>query len=110
MATAAIPATFAAFVEERNRVVAESHAAELRALPPEVVHRELVDRAASTGDPDLERLALEYLPLTFSRRHGDPSRPWNRFSIQVRDRGRHARRFVTKATGETSSRTGRRCA
>jgi hypothetical protein len=28
---------------------------------------------------------LEYLPLTFSRRHGDPSRPWNRFSIRVRD-------------------------
>jgi hypothetical protein len=32
-----------------------------------------------------ERLVLEYLPLTFSRRHGDPSRPWNRFSIRVRD-------------------------
>ncbi len=28
---------------------------------------------------------LEYLPLTFSRRHGDPSRPWNRFSINVRN-------------------------
>jgi hypothetical protein len=28
---------------------------------------------------------LGYLPLTFSRRHGDPSRPWNRFSIRVRD-------------------------
>ena len=27
------------------------------------------------------RLVYEYLPLTFSRRHGDPSRPWNRFSI-----------------------------
>jgi hypothetical protein len=24
---------------------------------------------------------LDYLPLTFSRRHGDPSRPWNRFLI-----------------------------
>jgi hypothetical protein len=81
------PGDFRAFVEERNRVVAESHAAELRALPPEVDHRELVDRAAATGDPDLERLALEYLPLTFSRRHGDPSRPWNRFSIQVRAEG-----------------------
>ncbi len=28
---------------------------------------------------------LAYLPLTFSRRHGDPSRPWNKFSIRVRD-------------------------
>ena len=24
----------------------------------------------------------EYLPLYFGRRHGDPSRPWNRFAIQ----------------------------
>ena len=29
----------------------------------------------------MERLCNEYLPLTFSRRHGDPSRPWNRFAI-----------------------------
>lgn len=41
--------------------------------------------AESSGDPHLERLALEYLPLTFSRRHGDPSRPWNRFSIDIRN-------------------------
>ena len=27
----------------------------------------------------------EYLPLTFGRRHGDPSRPWNLFSIRVQD-------------------------
>jgi len=32
-----------------------------------------------------ERLVREYLPLTFSRRHGDPSRPWNLFSVHVRD-------------------------
>ena len=41
-------------------------------------------RAAATGAPDLIRLCYEYLPLTFSRRHGDPSRPWNRFSINLR--------------------------
>ena len=34
---------------------------------------------------DALRLAREYLPLTFSRRHGDPSRPWNRFNIEVRE-------------------------
>ena len=39
----------------------------------------------SREDPDLERLYLEYLPLTFSRRHGDPSRPWNLFSIETRN-------------------------
>ncbi|MDX1460048.1 MAG: hypothetical protein R3348_03235 [Xanthomonadales bacterium] len=41
--------------------------------------------AAADDDADMERLALEYLPLTFSRRHGDPSRPWNRFSIDIRN-------------------------
>ena len=35
-------------------------------------------------DVDLIRLAKEYLPLKFSRRHGDPSRPWNKFSINTR--------------------------
>jgi hypothetical protein len=39
--------------------------------------------AEETGDADLERLVLEYLPLTFSRRHGDPSRPWNLFTIDL---------------------------
>ena len=30
------------------------------------------------------RLCFEYMPLKFSRRHGDPSRPWNKFSINTR--------------------------
>jgi len=41
--------------------------------------------AANSGDADMQRLVLEYLPLTFSRRHGDPSRPWNEFSIDIRN-------------------------
>lgn len=36
-------------------------------------------------NPQLARLFYEYMPLTFSRRHGDPSRPWNRFNIHLRD-------------------------
>ncbi len=53
---------------------------------PERMRRdELVSRAEDSGDIDLERLAREYLPLTFSRRHGDPSRPWNLFSIETRN-------------------------
>jgi len=52
----------------------------------EPLTRQQVLRAAEgSGDADLQRLALEYLPLTFSRRHGDPSRPWNRFSIDIRN-------------------------
>jgi len=37
------------------------------------------------NNADLQRLSKEYLPLSFSRRHGDPSRPWNIFSIRTRD-------------------------
>lgn len=36
-----------------------------------------------SDDADLIRLGKEYLPLKFSRRHGDPSRPWNKFSINT---------------------------
>ena len=43
---------------------------------------EAVQRSESA---DMVRMALEYLPLTFSRRHGDPSRPWNRFSIDIKN-------------------------
>lgn len=38
-----------------------------------------------TNDLDFARLCYEYLPLKFSRRHGDPSRPWNRFSINTKN-------------------------
>jgi hypothetical protein len=43
------------------------------------------DKEGVSSPANLERLSLEYLPLTFSRRHGDPSRPWNRFSIASRE-------------------------
>ena len=45
-----------------------------------VVDIETLRRSVSADD-DLRRLVNEYLPLTFSRRHGDPSRPWNTFRI-----------------------------
>jgi len=43
------------------------------------------DIIRTTADKNLKRLSMEYLPLTFSRRHGDPSRPWNNFAINVID-------------------------
>ncbi len=43
----------------------------------------LKDQISATEDADLIRLSIEYLPLKFSRRHGDPSRPWNNFSINT---------------------------
>ncbi len=48
-------------------------------------YTEIIAKAGESGNPDLQRLCYEYLPLTFSRRHGDPSRPWNMFSIQTRN-------------------------
>jgi hypothetical protein len=42
------------------------------------------DNALSGINKDALRLIREYLPLSFSRRHGDPSRPWNRFSIEIK--------------------------
>ena len=76
---------FRAFVADRNRVVARRHAAWLGGLPDSIAVTDLRASALDTGDPDLTRLAHEYLPLSFSRRHGDPSRPWNQFAIRVRD-------------------------
>jgi hypothetical protein len=76
---------FARFVRAANREVWSRHRALLAELParaPRAAHQARVD---AQGDPDLSRLAAEYLPLTFSRRHGDPSRPWNRFDIRVKD-------------------------
>ncbi len=37
-------------------------------------------------NPIMYRLALEYMPLSFSRRHGDPARPWNKFNINLKDK------------------------
>jgi len=73
-----------AFVRTRNRAVREAHGAFLDGLPETLAYHDLVARAAEVGAPDLERLCRAYLPLAFSRRHGDPSRPWNRFTINVR--------------------------
>ena len=72
------------FVRTRNPAVLEAHGAFFAGLPASVPRRALVERAAAVGAPDLERLCSAYLPLAFSRRHGDPSRPWNRFTINVR--------------------------
>lgn len=44
---------------------------------------DLKEFAVKQNNADFERLCLEYLPLKFSRRHGDPSRPWNKFSINT---------------------------
>ncbi len=72
------------FVGVRNRHVLDAHRTFFEALPERIGYSELLARAEATQQPDLVRLCLGYLPLTFSRRHGDPSRPWNRFSINIK--------------------------
>ncbi len=75
---------FRAFVQTANKQIAAQYASVIDEWPDPVKYHEMMDRMVSL-DPDFERLCHEYLPLTFSRRHGDPSRPWNQFSIDIKD-------------------------
>ena len=78
-------ADFASSVGHFNARVYERHRALLDELPATLAEEELLAAVQQTGDPQLERLCCEYLPITFGRRHGDPSRPWNRFAIRLKD-------------------------
>jgi len=46
---------------------------------------QLIHFSNETKDQSIMRLCREYLPLRLGRRHGDPSRPWNRFEIKTKD-------------------------
>jgi hypothetical protein len=72
------------FVAVRNPALLAEQAAFFSALPAELSISELQARAQASGSVDLLRLCHAYLPLSFSRRHGDPSRPWNRFAIHLK--------------------------
>ena len=57
----------------------------LQSLPERQTASALLDAVEKLDDRQLQRLCLDYLPLTFGRRHGDPSRPWNHFSIKLKE-------------------------
>ena len=76
---------FAAFVRTHNKSVFTRHRGWLEKLPESLTLDALHEKVGKRKDVQLSRLAHEYLPLTFSRRHGDPSRPWNWFDIHVKD-------------------------
>jgi len=80
------------FVRQANSAAAARHRTFFRNLGKSASRDRVLALARATDDADLERLCQEYLPLTFSRRHGDPSRPWNRFSIATR--GADGRRIL----------------
>ena len=77
---------FAETIESFNRDVFERNKDLLGGLPDELGYADLLARVETHGDAQLTRLCCEYLPITFGRRHGDPSRPWNQFAINLRDR------------------------
>ncbi len=74
---------FINFIETRSA----NKSADVKALglPETIGYTELGSLIKKTNDSQLGRLYLEYLPLSFSRRHGDPSRPWNKFNINLKD-------------------------
>jgi hypothetical protein len=76
---------FAHTIRLFNRGLYERNSQVLDSLPAELNFRELESAVVATGDQQLLRLAGEYLPLSFGRRHGDPSRPWNQFAIRLKD-------------------------
>ena len=68
-----------------NRAIHGQYAGELEGMGSTIEESVLIDWARGTKDYMLLRLCYEFLPLTFSRRHGDPSRPWNSYVINVQD-------------------------
>jgi hypothetical protein len=78
-------ADFSHHIKHFNTKCFEQHHDFLASLPEKIEYSELDKLIHNQNDANLYRLFQEYLPLTFSRRHGDPSRPWNSFDIKVKD-------------------------
>ena len=75
---------FKTYLHAANKNVAKNNVAVVKVLPEVFTLNHLKEIANKSSDKDFIRLCLEYMPLKFSRRHGDPSRPWNKFSINTR--------------------------
>ncbi len=78
-------ADFVNYIKKANANVYNAEVAFFNQLPEAFDFSLLKNQLQSVSDANLQRLASEYLPLKFSRRHGDPSRPWNKFSINTRN-------------------------
>ena len=73
------------YLQNANKILYEEKENLLRILPELFSLKDLHEIAKNDSNRHFTRLCLEYLPLKFSRRHGDPSRPWNRFSINTQN-------------------------
>ncbi len=76
---------FIKYLRNANKEVYKQSGSFITGLQEEFDRFELNGLLSSCEDPDLIRISREYLPIKFSRRHGDPSRPWNKFSINTKD-------------------------
>ncbi|MEQ8238545.1 MAG: hypothetical protein RIA69_04990 [Cyclobacteriaceae bacterium] len=76
-------ADFLGYLHNTNKEVYARTKEHVLSLPETFTTQELKKVAFEHSDVDFTRLSIEYLPLKFSRRHGDPSRPWNQFSINT---------------------------
>ena len=76
---------FIKYMNKANKDVFAENSSLLMGLPETIQLPRLKELAWESTDRNFGRLCLEYLPLKFSRRHGDPSRPWNKFSINTRN-------------------------
>ncbi|WP_291135111.1 hypothetical protein [Flavobacterium sp. UBA7663] len=74
---------FSLYIKKANKKVFDKLEQKINQLPDAFSLQSLKEFALKQNDADFERLCFEYLPLKFSRRHGDPSRPWNKFSINT---------------------------
>ncbi len=74
---------FVAYLRKASKQVVDRNSDFINSLKDSFDKKELNQWLINILDVDLIRLAKEYLPLKFSRRHGDPSRPWNQFSINT---------------------------
>ena len=76
---------FIPYIKRCNKEVFKNNQASLEQLADNFDIVQLSTASRNSKDVAFQRLAKEYLPLKFSRRHGDPSRPWNKFSINTQD-------------------------
>ena len=74
---------FIDFLKIRNKYIFEKLKNNLIELSENSELKSVIRLGRESKDISFLRLCYEYLPLTFGRRHGDPSRPWNQFNIKV---------------------------
>lgn len=73
------------YLRDINRMVSKEFQGLINQLPDRIEYYRLVELSEDSGNDHWIRITKEYLPITFSRRHGDPSRPWNKFSIETKN-------------------------